>query len=233
MKHILTLLILIVSNYAFANSTVPSTLLGVTSNEKELTKHTVFSRPSLAISYANNTFEYQDSSASLWQSADTKISLNEVTIRKLSWQPIDNQTANLADDYYLLKGITANYHSDKLVLSLGMLNSNSLKAPQEKVFIQGLLTVWAIDDFNISLQGRIETQNLALTNDKTLSSMLIKQNEVGIKKSLSITGSYTLNDTWAVTGTMVTSDINKVFKKSGNNKKSSDNMALIGTTYSF
>ncbi|MCJ8320459.1 MAG: hypothetical protein MJK12_12550 [Colwellia sp.] len=233
MKHILTLLMLLVSNYAFANSTLPDSSLFVTLNEKDLIKYQVFSRPSLAISYANNAFEYQNTSAPLWQSADAKFHLNEITIRKFTWQTTELQTTNDADDYYLLKGVTVNYHSDKLVLSLGMLNNESLIAPQEKIFIQGSLTVLAVKDFNVSLQGRIETQNLPITIDNSLSNMLSQQNEISIKKSLSITGSYILNDSWAVTGTMVTSDINKGFKKLGDNEKSSDNMALIGTTYSF
>jgi len=243
MKHILTLLMLIVSNFAIANSTLPINPLSIIpneySNEKKLTNYHVITRPSLAISYANNGFEYQNTSAPLWQSDDTKITLNEVKIRNFSWQTTQIKTANNTGNYDLLEGITANYHSDKLVLSLGMLNNlgrlnnDSLKTPQEKIFIQGSLTVWAVEDFNVSVQGRIETQNLALTSDNNLNNMLIEQNEIGIKKSLSITGSYILNDTWAVTGTMVTSDINKVFQKARDNKKSSDNMALIGTTYSF
>lgn len=233
MKYLLMLVLLIISNYAFANSTLSNSALLVNQmspSDEKLANENVFSAPKFTLSYAINTFEYQHLSPSFWQSSDTRFSLNEVTIRKFSGLVTDNQTVDVPN---LLKGIIANYHNEHVVLSLGILNNDSLNSPQEKIFIQGSLNIWAINDFNLSVQGRIETLSLSDIANNTVNNMFIQQDEMGIKKSLSITGSYTLSDNWAVSGTMLSSDLNKVFKKSGDDKKSSDNMALIGTTYSF
>ena len=231
MKHIFTLLLLTLSMHALATSTLDSNSLPLTPTLKQT--NNLLSTPSITIYHHLNTFEYQTVKPYFWRSNDNKFTLNEITLTKIDWKPIDYLELNQTDDYLNLNGVTVNYQTDNITLTLGLLNNHSLKSPQEKIFIQGSLTIWTLNDFNLSLQGRIETVNTSDESNSTMNNIWLQQNVASIGKSISITGSYTLSDAWAVTGTMVSRDFTTRVKKPGSDKKSSDNMALIGTTYSF
>ena len=232
MKLLLTLFLLIVSSYALATSTLSLPLTSTPLNEQKTSSPNLATTQTLAVFNEKGTMAYQHVSPQFWHSNDKKISLNEITITKMNWIPVklnEFTQSNLNE----INGVSASYHDHNMVLSLGLLNNDSLQAPQEKIFIEGSLTIWTMENFNLTLNGRIETQNYMSADHGLMNNLWDSQEGTRVKKSLSVTGSYTFSDTWALTGTMISSDLNRAFKQHGVYKKSSDNVAIIGTTYSF
>lgn len=232
MKHILMLLLLILSSHAFAIENL-LTNTQLTTPKKQLTDSLTITKSNS--SYQQGSFDFETVSPAFWQSEDLHIQFSEITVISSEIEKINQYSfsTHINDKSSHLKGTNFNYQKDGISLNFAMLNNQSLTVPQEQMFIQGSLTIWTLDNFNLSLQGRIDAVRNGLATNSIIENSINKSTETKINKSLSVVGSYLLSDTWAVTGVVMRSNINETYKKRLSNKKDSDNVALIGTIYSF
>lgn len=131
-------------------------------------------------------------------------------------------------------GANARYQTDRFSFEIAYLNKSSAQQSAEMLVLQSSYMVWSAEDFNLAINGEIVTgNNIDFTKDIL---GINAPNNIGesiiINSSLSLSGSYLLTESWVVTGTVSSSFLNDELTKSLS-QKSSDNMALIGTTYSF
>lgn len=132
------------------------------------------------------------------------------------------------------KGANARFTTASFSFEVAYFNKNSAEESAEILVLQSSYTVLSADDFNLAISGKIVT-----TNNVDYRHEILGVNEINksiepivVNSSLSLSGTYLLTESWAVTGSVTSSFINDEITKSLTNK-SSDNMALIGTTYSF
>jgi len=237
MKHILLLVLLILSSHALATENLLSsqTLLTYT---QFLDSHQSIDTSSVtknSSSYQQSSFNFETISPAFWQSESQHIQFSEIAVINSEQQKINQYAFSQFIDNgdTRLKGVNANYQKDNLSLNFAMLDNQSLAIPQEQIFIQGSLTIWTLDNFNLSLQGRIDVIRNGISTNNIIENSINQSTDAKINKSLSVVGSYVLSDTWAVTGAVMRSNLDEVYKKRISNKKDSDNVALIGTIYSF
>lgn len=257
MKHVLTLLLLIVSGHALATATLPTNenlmaLLkenvkenpknnaekSVEESAKEIvtvTQTEIKTQPSVNITVQQGYFNYETLAPILWQSDDQQLQFSEMSIVSNT----ELSTAKNSFEQFIgehssrFEGMNIRYNKDNLTLSLALLNNQSLTMPQEKIFIQGSLTVWTLDNFNLSIQGRLSASRSWGASNNIYPQSRAQNGETQINKSLSVVGSYLLSESWAVTGAVMKADLDEAFKRRVSNDKDSDNVALIGTIYSF
>lgn len=132
----------------------------------------------------------------------------------------------------ITQGINLSYSLDVLSFDVGYLNDVSPQSNESSVFLESTLTVFSMANFNLALQGRIENINNK-DDGRFLTNAIIYSGESSTNRSLSVIGTYLFNDTWAVTGAVISSQFDDELTKRLLNNQGSNNMAIIGTTYSF
>jgi len=225
MKYIFTLLIFILSGQVSARAALfdNQNLLViplVTPPDEQL-----IASPSVNLSYQQGHFNVETKSPAFMKSRNQYLQFSKIIV-------IGNKSLAVQNNF-TLKGINMSYEKSSLRLEIAMLSNDSLSMPQEKIFIQGLLNIWTLENFNLSIKGRVEASRTGIYSTNSISSSIMPMAQTKFNTSLSVVSSYVLNDHWAVTGTVMKRDLNKEFKKRVNYKKDSDNIAIIGTTYSF
>ncbi len=105
---------------------------------------------------------------------------------------------------------------------------------QPPIMPQNSLQVWSVNDFNLTLQGKIHTLSTNPFNNKTViaHAPLLEQNNLQPTR-FSLTGTYLLNNSWKLTGSVTSRHLDPNKTLSIVSAQESDNIALIGTTYSF
>lgn len=193
----------------------------------------------------NGQISYQTLTPEVW-SADEKFQLSKVRLSKVQLSSIqhnpisypNNQTVNFF-------GSNIQFQQDNIAFNMGMMSNNlndtfnenlvneTYQPHVEKVYLEGVLSVFSFNAFSLSLEGKMEATQGDNSTIVTLLSADVDNKEESIAHSLSVVGRYTLNDSWAITGAMINTNVNAELQKVLKNKKSRDNMALFGTTYSF
>jgi hypothetical protein len=216
---------LILSSQASASSTLFNNQDLLVTPLVAISEEHLVTSPSVNFSYQQGHLNVETTSPAFVESSHQYLQFSDITVT-------GNNGLAIQDDF-TLKGINVSYEKSTLRLELALLSNNSLVMPQEKIFIQGLLNIWTLENFNLSIKGRIEASRTGIYTANFISGAIIPVEQEKFNKSLSVVSSYVLNDHWAVTGTVMKRDLNQEFKKRVNYKKDSDNIAIIGTIYSF
>lgn len=206
--------------------------------------------PQIKMGVNNGQISYQTLTPEVW-SADEKFQLSKVQLSKVQLSKVqlssiqhnpisypNNQTVNFF-------GSNIQFQQDNIAFNMGMMSNNlndtfnenlvneTYQPHVEKVYLEGVLSVFSFNAFSLSLEGKMEATQGDNSTIVTLLSADVDNKEESIAHSLSVVGRYTLNDSWAITGAMINTNVNAELQKVLKNKKSRDNMALFGTTYSF
>jgi len=170
------------------------------------------------------------------------LAFNKVNYTKVNWQSysLNVSSPNLfvyegfSNARVPLNGINASYHTAKFIIEFDYVNDETFLKRNEMVTLKTALTVWSFNAFNLAISGEISAGNRAVMNTVTLDPSLVNNgNDYIINSSLSFSGSYLLNKSWAVIGSVSSHYLTSELSKPVLNNKSSDNVATIGTTYSF
>lgn len=224
MKHLITLLLLILSSRALATLTILNSVPIVATAELiKIEAHLL--PPSINMTVQQGSINVENLLPAFWQSNNHHLLFTAITVVRA------NQLARYKDTLFA-EG-NGSYYTDNLQFNVKQLPNNTLIIPQQKIVIQGALTVWTVNHFSLSIQGRIEASQTRIGNDNFSKSSLILRDETKLTKSFSMVSSYLLSENWAVTGLVMKRSLNGAFKANRHNKKASDNVAIIGTTYSF
>tara|TARA_B110000238_G_C16124007_1_gene438407 strand:+ start:1581 stop:2258 length:678 start_codon:yes stop_codon:yes gene_type:complete len=225
MKYIFTLFMLIISSQALATLTLLDDQNLLITPPPPLPEEYLVTSSSVNFSYQQGLFNFEKTLPAFKPSSNQYIEFSNISLT--------GNNGLIIRDNYTLQGINMRYSKNNLRLELAMLSNNSLTISEEKIFIQGLLNIWTLENFNLSIKGRIEASRAANYTANLTQGSIIPIDREKFNKSLSVVSSYVLNDHWAVTGTVMKIELDKELKNRINYNKNSDNIAIIGTVYSF
>jgi hypothetical protein len=242
MKLLALIILFIISFNSFAVSPQKDQPRLLSSSSKNTTGSR-YSPPMLSPQYLSSySFQNKEKIAPAIIFTKGALAFNKVTYTKVNWQDYSlNDTSpnsfiyeNFSNARVPLNGINASYHTAKFIIEFDYVNDDNFLKKNEMVTLKSALTVWSFNAFNLAISGEISAGNRDVMNAVILNSPLVNNgNDYIINSSLSFSGSYLFNKSWAVIGSVSSHYLTSEFSKPVINNKSSDNVATIGTTYSF
>ncbi|MGL1958797.1 MAG: hypothetical protein OCD00_15955 [Colwellia sp.] len=131
-----------------------------------------------------------------------------------------------------LSTIKTQYQYSIIQLETGWLSQDNNPQIGQAFYLQGALVIHQSSHFNFSVMANIEHQNeqyLSLYQNNLYN--ITETNQAIFNTNYGLVGSYLLTPSWQLTGGVIYSTVYGNLGKGIWNKN--DNMALIGTTYSF
>ncbi|MBL4910532.1 MAG: hypothetical protein JKX78_11040 [Alteromonadaceae bacterium] len=106
-------------------------------------------------------------------------------------------------------------------------------------YLQSAYLVFNDQNIAVSLEAKIEnfsnytTKELQLFNVNLVNNIDVRQQTTYKANSLAVTGSYKVNKNWHVTGTLSSTTVNESALNTKLNANAREEIAIIGTSYSF
>jgi hypothetical protein len=180
-------------------------------------------------SYANKSkFEQRDYAVS-----SSNLITNNPTVSQLIFiQDITSESFSVLKPIEVTPNIRGEFNTRFISLEAGMLQSKK-ETSKSKYYFQGAVILHQHDEFNVSLMANIEQlNNFSYHNNQGLFlDSLMTTTESELNYSYGIITSYSITRSWQFSGGII--HAKPISESTLNNWSIDENMALIGTTYSF
>lgn len=162
----------------------------------------------------------------------SKVNGQKNTLTYLSSNKLTTNIFSLANTQ--IKEINARYHTPKFIIELDYLNNIQSVKKNEMITLKSAFTVWSYSAFNLAINGEVSMGNRDVINQAiTNNHYTTVENDYILYRSLSVSGTYLFNKSWALTGSVSSNYLNDELTQRLLNNQGSDKVATIGTTYSF
>ena len=184
-----------------------------------------YSKPNYAIEHDIATTPKNDTFSDL-------IINNSPTNQMLYIDDLTAESFNVLQPLETTPSIEGKYNNKLLSIKAGVLQSKQ-ESSASKYYFQGTLTLHQHKEFNVSIMANLEQLNNVnyLSNQALFVDNALIMNETEVNYSYGIITSYTINQSWQFSGGIIHAE--PLYAPTLNTWNNDENMALIGTTYSF
>lgn len=145
---------------------------------------------------------------------------------------LTTESLNILEPLEVTPTIEGEFNTDLLSIKAGVLQSKN-ESSTSKYYFQGAITVHQHKEFNVSIMANVEQLNNInyFSNHAVFLDNSLIMNETEVNYSYGIITSYSINRSWQFSGGIIHAE--PLSESTLNTWHSDENMALIGTTYSF